>query len=163
MHAGVAKWLKPWTQCSLVARQHSTPVLTVTGKGVGNALHARMTPLRLLRRSISSCRIVRLNRCMRRATSPCSAANRANVSYHACRHACTPGQLYAFSNENWRRGEAEVAFLMRLFEGTLQQDADEMCRRGIRLLVVGARERLPASLRERIERWAAGLGVLKGA
>ncbi len=68
-------------------------------------------------------------------------------------------QLYAFSTENWQRKEAEVNFLLRLFEQTLIDEADAMSQRGIRLLVAGSRERLPRSLLDQIDRWDTGTGA----
>jgi undecaprenyl diphosphate synthase len=58
--------------------------------------------------------------------------------------------LYAFSSDNWRRPESEVGELMRIFEGFFSVDALALIRRGIRVSVVGRRDRLPASLLEAI-------------
>lgn len=60
--------------------------------------------------------------------------------------------LYAFSADNWRRPPVEVGHLMRLFEVQLRSET-ECCReRGIRLSVIGRRDRLPKSLLRQIER-----------
>jgi undecaprenyl diphosphate synthase len=54
--------------------------------------------------------------------------------------------LYAFSSDNWRRPPAEVTGLMRLFGRYLRSEAAELAARGIRLAVIGRRDRLPPSL-----------------
>jgi undecaprenyl diphosphate synthase len=59
--------------------------------------------------------------------------------------------LYAFSADNWRRPSAEVAGLMRLFREYLRAETDHCVRRGVRLEVIGRRDRLDASLRRGIE------------
>jgi undecaprenyl diphosphate synthase len=59
--------------------------------------------------------------------------------------------LYAFSSDNWRRPETEVAALMRLFHEYLRKETAECAKNGIRITVVGRRDRLAARLREEIE------------
>ena len=59
--------------------------------------------------------------------------------------------LYAFSTENWTRPRYEVATLMRLFEQTLQEEVDELHQNGVRIRVIGRRQRLPARLRRLVE------------
>ncbi|MGH7531527.1 MAG: polyprenyl diphosphate synthase [Gemmatimonadales bacterium] len=54
--------------------------------------------------------------------------------------------LFAFSADNWRRPPAEVAALMRLFTRHLHTETAELVERGVRLSVVGRRDRLPAPL-----------------
>ena len=51
--------------------------------------------------------------------------------------------LYAFSADNWRRPAAEVSALMKLLERYLRSEAIECRREGIRLTVIGRRDRLP--------------------
>jgi undecaprenyl diphosphate synthase len=58
-------------------------------------------------------------------------------------HALT---LYAFSTENWKRPEAEVAFLMQLLEGYVVNELPGLQRNGIRLRFMGRQEGLPDSL-----------------
>ena len=55
--------------------------------------------------------------------------------------------LYAFSSDNWRRPRAEVDSLMRLFLEHFRREAAECREQGIRLTVVGRRDRLPLPLR----------------
>lgn len=67
--------------------------------------------------------------------------------------------LYAFSSDNWRRPAGEVLGLMAIFRLYLQQEIARAVREGIRLSVVGRRDRLPPSLRrliEQAERTTAG-------
>jgi undecaprenyl diphosphate synthase len=60
--------------------------------------------------------------------------------------------LYAFSAENWRRPHPEVDALMTLFSRYLASEAHLCVEKGIRLNVVGRRDRLPHSLVEQIAR-----------
>ena len=68
--------------------------------------------------------------------------------------------LYAFSADNWRRPAAEVEALMALFERYLCGEVARLQQAGVRLTVIGRRDRLPAALRARIadveRRTAAG-------
>jgi undecaprenyl diphosphate synthase len=59
--------------------------------------------------------------------------------------------LYAFSSDNWRRPRGEVDNLMRLFQQHLDGECDRLIDRGVRFNAIGRRDRLPESLRERIE------------
>lgn len=54
--------------------------------------------------------------------------------------------LYAFSSDNWKRPRPEVAALMRLFHEYLQIQAAECAAKGVRVEVIGRRDRLPASV-----------------
>jgi undecaprenyl diphosphate synthase len=54
--------------------------------------------------------------------------------------------LYAFSADNWRRPEREVAWLMRLFREYLRGETARCVVTGVRLNIVGRRDRMPASL-----------------
>ena len=60
--------------------------------------------------------------------------------------------LYAFSGDNWRRPASEVAVLMRLFRRYLESEAARCAVEGVRLSVIGRRDRLDAALRDAIER-----------
>ena len=59
--------------------------------------------------------------------------------------------LYAFSSDNWRRPGEEVGALMTLFRRYLAAEVPRCVETGIRLSVVGRRDRLSASLVEAIE------------
>jgi undecaprenyl diphosphate synthase len=54
--------------------------------------------------------------------------------------------LYAFSADNWKRPESEVSLLMRLFTHYLRTDTPRLVDDGVRLSVIGRRDRLPAPL-----------------
>jgi undecaprenyl diphosphate synthase len=54
--------------------------------------------------------------------------------------------LYAFSSDNWQRPAPEVAALMSLLSRYLRQEAPELAANGVRLEVVGRRDRLSDSL-----------------
>jgi undecaprenyl diphosphate synthase len=60
--------------------------------------------------------------------------------------------LYAFSTENWKRPRHEVSALMRLFRRHLASETPKCVEKGIRIKVVGRRDRLDASLVEVIEK-----------
>ena len=59
--------------------------------------------------------------------------------------------LFAFSSENWRRPEEEVDLLMDLFVTALDQQVEELHAKGVRLRIIGDRDRLHAGLRRRID------------
>lgn len=59
--------------------------------------------------------------------------------------------LYAFSSDNWRRPAAEVAALMGLFERYLAGEARRCAENGVRLRVIGRRDRLAPGLVVAIE------------
>jgi undecaprenyl diphosphate synthase len=59
--------------------------------------------------------------------------------------------LYAFSTENWFRPHDEVDALMGLLEQYLAGERAKMMRYGIRLVTIGNRSRLPASVNSALE------------
>jgi undecaprenyl diphosphate synthase len=59
--------------------------------------------------------------------------------------------LYAFSSDNWRRPSEETSALMALFEEYLKIQTPKCLERGIRLNVIGRRDRLTRSLGTAIE------------
>src|SRR5437667_12671086 len=54
--------------------------------------------------------------------------------------------LFAFSADNWRRPPGEVAALLRLFARYLRSETPRLIENGVRLEVVGRRDRLPPPL-----------------
>jgi undecaprenyl diphosphate synthase len=54
--------------------------------------------------------------------------------------------MYAFSADNWKRPAGEVAILMRLFARYLHREVASLEKQGVRLAVIGRRDRLPAPL-----------------
>ena len=59
--------------------------------------------------------------------------------------------LYAFSAENWRRPKPEVGWLMRLFREYLRVETARCVANGVRLEVIGRRDRIGPALRQAIE------------
>jgi len=58
--------------------------------------------------------------------------------------------LYAFSSNNWDRPTGEVHSLLNLLEDYLRAEASAYASEGVRLRVIGRRDRLPASLLDAI-------------
>ncbi|NOT02299.1 MAG: isoprenyl transferase [Phycisphaerales bacterium] len=54
--------------------------------------------------------------------------------------------LYSFSSENWKRPRAEVDFLMELYGQYLIAERGEITENNVRLIHIGRREGLPASV-----------------
>jgi len=88
---------------------------------------------------------------------PRSEGHRAGVAAVRCvvRAAAPLGigtlTLYAFSSDNWERPAAEVNSLLGLLEDYLRADAPECSAKGVRLRVIGRRDRIPRSLVDAIE------------
>lgn len=59
--------------------------------------------------------------------------------------------LYAFSEENWNRPEAEVKTLMGLMVKAMADEMDELDRNGVRFMVIGNRERLDKDLNDVVD------------
>lgn len=59
--------------------------------------------------------------------------------------------LYAFSADNWRRPSSEVAVLMRLFREYLRAETARCVESGVKLEIIGRRDRLDHRLRRRIQ------------
>jgi undecaprenyl diphosphate synthase len=89
-------------------------------------------------------------------TLPRSAGHHAgvrtarNVVESAVRAGVGTLTLYAFSSDNWARPRPEVIALMRLFRRSLLVESKRCVENGVRLSIVGRRDRLPASLRQTI-------------
>lgn len=56
--------------------------------------------------------------------------------------------VYAFSTENWNRKPEEVAYLMDLFRDSIRTQLRELGKEGIRVRIVGQRERFSKDLQE---------------
>lgn len=54
--------------------------------------------------------------------------------------------LYAFSADNWRRPSREVALLMRLFRRYLVSEVARCVTNGVRMKIIGRRDRIPGEL-----------------
>jgi undecaprenyl diphosphate synthase len=59
--------------------------------------------------------------------------------------------VFGFSSENWKRPAAEVTDLMGLLRLYLRKEIDEIHREGVRLRVIGDRERLSSDIIRLIE------------
>jgi undecaprenyl diphosphate synthase len=59
--------------------------------------------------------------------------------------------VYAFSSDNWKRPPGEVDGLMDLFARYLASETGRCVRSGIRLQIIGRRDRLPPALVRQIE------------
>ena len=64
--------------------------------------------------------------------------------------------VYAFSTENWARPDAEVTGIMALFVERLRREAPELDERGVRLRIIGRRDRVSDAVRDQIA-WAEEL------
>jgi undecaprenyl diphosphate synthase len=60
--------------------------------------------------------------------------------------------LYAFSADNWRRPQTEVAALMGLFRAYLRAQLARLAETGTRLSIIGRRDRLPDGFAAEIAR-----------
>jgi undecaprenyl diphosphate synthase len=58
--------------------------------------------------------------------------------------------LFAFSSDNWRRPRPEVDGLMHLLDLYLDRETPKAVERGVRLEVIGRRDRLDPALQTRI-------------
>jgi undecaprenyl diphosphate synthase len=87
---------------------------------------------------------------------PRSAGHRAGARAlrRVVEHAPSAGvgtlTVYAFSSDNWARPAAEVETLMRLFRVYLGRETSRCVANGVRLSVIGRRDRLSAVLRDAI-------------
>jgi undecaprenyl diphosphate synthase len=68
--------------------------------------------------------------------------------------------LYAFSSDNWKRPSREVAGLMRLFRAYLASETARCVQNGVRVSIIGRRDRLSPVLLEAIR--AAESATLHG-
>ena len=59
--------------------------------------------------------------------------------------------LFAFSADNWRRPRSEVGWLMRLFREYLRVETVRCVANGVRLEVLGRRDRISPALRRAVE------------
>jgi undecaprenyl diphosphate synthase len=69
-----------------------------------------------------------------------------DVVSHSARLGISQLTLYAFSSDNWKRPTPEVQGLLALFTSHFRSQATALARNGIRLSVIGRRDRLPNTL-----------------
>lgn len=60
--------------------------------------------------------------------------------------------LYAFSSDNWSRPASEVQSIFWLLRAFLRLEAERLQRRGVRLHVIGRRDRLARAVQEAIDK-----------
>jgi undecaprenyl diphosphate synthase len=60
--------------------------------------------------------------------------------------------LFAFSSDNWRRPQEEIETVMGLMEMYLEEETPRCIDQGVRVEVIGRRDRLDGSLRQTIAR-----------
>lgn len=70
------------------------------------------------------------------------------VSEMSCEFGIEALTLYCLSSENWKRPQAELDFLMQLLEHYLVEERKTIMDQGMRLQVIGRRDRLPGSVIE---------------
>ena len=76
-------------------------------------------------------------------------AEAVRTTVRTCRELGVPFlTLYAFSTENWQRPKTEVSALMGLLRRFLEAELRELLKNGIRLHVIGRRERLPGTVQK---------------
>ena len=63
--------------------------------------------------------------------------------------------LYAFSTENWSRPKVEVTALMMLLKRFLVSERDELLTQGVRLNILGQKEKLPTEIQKEADRTVA--------
>ncbi|MFZ0635114.1 MAG: di-trans,poly-cis-decaprenylcistransferase [Candidatus Acidiferrales bacterium] len=59
--------------------------------------------------------------------------------------------LFAFSGDNWQRPGSEVSALLALVEEYLRDESETCARNGVRVRVIGRRDRIPPSLMAAIQ------------
>jgi len=59
--------------------------------------------------------------------------------------------LFAFSSENWKRPRTEVNALMGLFRSYFRSDLNELHERGVRVRIIGSRDRVAKDIRDMME------------
>lgn len=57
---------------------------------------------------------------------------------------------YGFSTENWGRSDKEVSYLMDLFETKLKEEKENFKKEGVRVTIIGEKERLSESIQSLI-------------
>jgi undecaprenyl diphosphate synthase len=88
---------------------------------------------------------------------PRSAGHRAGVEAVRRVVSAAPGlgistlTLHAFSSDNWWRPKGEVGELLRIFRDYIEGETSPWVERGVRLSVVGRRDRLPRDLAAAIQ------------
>jgi undecaprenyl diphosphate synthase len=76
-----------------------------------------------------------------------AGARRVKEIVRACpEHGVKYLTIFAFSTENWKRTQSEVAGLMKLFRRYIQKEANDLLAQGVRVRFIGDRQRLEPKL-----------------
>lgn len=67
---------------------------------------------------------------------------------HAAKISLAYMTVYAFSSENWQRGQEEVDYLLELFARVLTDELEELHQAGVKLRFIGKLEDMPQGLQE---------------
>lgn len=59
--------------------------------------------------------------------------------------------IYAFSTENWGRPKEEIEGLLKILESVIEKELGELHKEGVQLRHIGRLDRLPDSLRAKVE------------
>ncbi|MEO6991522.1 MAG: polyprenyl diphosphate synthase [Candidatus Baltobacteraceae bacterium] len=70
--------------------------------------------------------------------------------------------VFAFSEENWQRGPAEVGPLMELVRSFARTEARRLARSGIRVRLLGRPDRLPEATRIALDELVSGTAACEG-
>ncbi len=87
---------------------------------------------------------------------PRSAGHRAGAETARSVIRCAPHlgihtlTLFALSSANWKRPSAEVSAILEIVEDYLHQETQHCLDEGVRLNIIGRRDRLPAGLRNAV-------------
>lgn len=76
----------------------------------------------------------------------------SNIVEAAPRFGIATLTLYAFSSDNWQRPRTEVAALMQLLRDYLRRETQRCVKNGVRVSIIGRRDRLPADVVKAIEK-----------
>ncbi|HEU4387564.1 MAG TPA: di-trans,poly-cis-decaprenylcistransferase [Blastocatellia bacterium] len=76
----------------------------------------------------------------------------SNIVESAPRFGIATLTLYAFSSDNWQRPKTEVAALMQLLRDYLKRETRRCVKNGVRVNVIGRRDRLPADVIKAIQK-----------
>ena len=60
--------------------------------------------------------------------------------------------IWGFSTENWNRSKLEVSYLMRIYTYFLKRNLNELRNEGVKFKWLGRRDRVPASLKNVLEK-----------
>jgi len=78
--------------------------------------------------------------------------NVKTISRHAFERGVKILSIYAFSTENWKRSQEEVAYLMDLFRLMFSQEIDRFVKEGIKLKISGSRDKVAPDILSLIDK-----------